>query len=708
MRVLLVDPEADLLPALQATLLAVPGLDLYCAPDGATAIQHAQFLGGIDVLLTEIFLEGVDGIVLRETLEQMRPDLRTVYLTRQDPGPYANFTGNAPVLPIPFEPHAVLSAFSPPPQQARPPKETIPYAHAPLSSPPTPEDPPARSTPFAPQTPTSSASRTSTPLEATPLPHASNSPMRPTENRRPVAPAVTTSEPESPQTPRSVSPARLEPGTNLGPYHILRVDGKTVWGPLFAAVHQTLGRAVHLMTLEPYRAELAELRADFLADAGAKASAGHPALLTVYEAGEIEGHTFCAIERIEAQSLQYLTKHAGALDTFWILRIGKAVSEAMLHLRREGTPHEPLGAGDVLVCEDGSIRLNNLAVGGIRAATSEREDVASIAACLRALLSGDAPLSLRFLLERAAPGHRKPLQGWQEFLEGCVECQSALERFKANSGPNPRVKAHPSPSRSAWKWGVAAVLATGAVATVFLLRLRQNPLVPEQAMIPPGQYLVAGGKRVQLEGFTIDRTEVSNRHYGRFLHWLRTHPGEATQFDHPEQPALHSHTPEGWKDMFPDMAKPEMLEEDPRWDLPVTRISWWDAFAFAKWAGRDLPTEEEWEAAGRGPRGLLFPWGDEPDPDRAHVKRIAKPGETPAAQPVQAQPDASAFGVLGLSGNVSEWTATRPDGKTALLKGGNFNAALFSLDLSTPSSLESRALHIGFRTVNRKTSVPRP
>ena len=55
MRVLLVDKEADLLPALQETLLSVEGLELYCAPDGPTALQHATLLNGVDVLLTEVF-----------------------------------------------------------------------------------------------------------------------------------------------------------------------------------------------------------------------------------------------------------------------------------------------------------------------------------------------------------------------------------------------------------------------------------------------------------------------------------------------------------------------------------------------------------------------------------------------------------------------------------------------------------------------------
>jgi formylglycine-generating enzyme required for sulfatase activity len=156
----------------------------------------------------------------------------------------------------------------------------------------------------------------------------------------------------------------------------------------------------------------------------------------------------------------------------------------------------------------------------------------------------------------------------------------------------------------------------------------------------------------------MDSTEVSNRQYGHFLKWQRSHPSEANSFDHADQPARYSHTPPRWHDLLPAVARHRAEPDDPRWELPVTEVSWWDAFAFARWAGRDLPTEDEWEAAGRGPRGLLFPWGDEPDPDRTNVKRLPRPGEVPGAVAVDALHDASAFGVRGLSGNVSEWTST--------------------------------------------------
>ena len=52
---------------------------------------------------------------------------------------------------------------------------------------------------------------------------------------------------------------------------------------------------------------------------------------------------------------------------------------------------------------------------------------------------------------------------------------------------------------------------------------------------------------------------------------------------------------------------------------PIMMVTWWDAYAYAKWKGRELPTELEWERAARGTRGLAFPWGEEPDAKQANT-----------------------------------------------------------------------------------------
>jgi iron(II)-dependent oxidoreductase len=84
----------------------------------------------------------------------------------------------------------------------------------------------------------------------------------------------------------------------------------------------------------------------------------------------------------------------------------------------------------------------------------------------------------------------------------------------------------------------------------------------------------------------------------------------------------------------------------------VVYVSWLDANAYARWIGKHLPAEEEWEKAARGSNGYQWPWGDRFYPYRANVRENRKNGP----MPVGSFPNgANEFGVLDLAGNVWEW-----------------------------------------------------
>lgn len=189
----------------------------------------------------------------------------------------------------------------------------------------------------------------------------------------------------------------------------------------------------------------------------------------------------------------------------------------------------------------------------------------------------------------------------------------------------------------------------------------------ERARVPAGMVYVPGGecllgtddpddgednpaRRVFVPSFAIDRMEVTNADYKRFK------PGH-------EFPAGEE-------------------------NLPVTNVLYDEAAAYAKWAGKRLPTEDEWEKAARGTNGRIYPWGNEWKPERV-TQRPRKTGQSESllskrptnqcvigvsrVRSVGSKPEgASPYGCLDMAGNAWEWVQGfyRGDPQRRLLRGG--------------------------------------
>ena len=129
---------------------------------------------------------------------------------------------------------------------------------------------------------------------------------------------------------------------------------------------------------------------------------------------------------------------------------------------------------------------------------------------------------------------------------------------------------------------------------------------------------------VFLDAFLIDRYEVSNQGYG---HFMKTH-------GHP--------APAYWDD--PRLNQPNQ---------PVVGVNWYEAKAYCESRGKRLPTEAEWEKAARGPKGNLYPWGQEFDPAKVNYGKHHE-----ATMPVNAYAEGvSYYGVYNMAGNVFEWVS---------------------------------------------------
>ena len=208
-----------------------------------------------------------------------------------------------------------------------------------------------------------------------------------------------------------------------------------------------------------------------------------------------------------------------------------------------------------------------------------------------------------------------------------------------------------------------------------------NPPATRICTAPPGMVRVPGGecvvgrerRQLRLPGFFMDRHEVTNLAYHKFV----------IQAGYPAPPH--------WK----QGAIPAGLENHP-----VVNVDHADARAYARWAGKRLPTEEEWEKAARGAEGRIYPWGDEPDNTRANLFHPAAQGLGTRAVGSTAQ-GVSPYGCHDMAGNVLEWTDSRM-GENFVLKGGSWGlsreggACHFRYVFFPP---ETRTPMVGFRCV---------
>jgi len=203
-------------------------------------------------------------------------------------------------------------------------------------------------------------------------------------------------------------------------------------------------------------------------------------------------------------------------------------------------------------------------------------------------------------------------------------------------------------------------------------RIRDKLIYRRMVRIPAGPFIYGNQKtglfrkpkKVDLDEVYIDKYPVTNAEYKVFIDETnRPAPSHWSQRDVPRAIADH----------------------------PVTNVSFYDAQAYAEWAGKRLPYDEEWEWAARGEDGRQYPWGNEFDPTRCND---GLNGTTPVKKYMRG---ASPYGVVDMVGNVMEWCDVKfaSGSRTRILRGGI--GKKLGATKKTRAYMKSGSANVGFR-----------
>ena len=300
-----------------------------------------------------------------------------------------------------------------------------------------------------------------------------------------------------------------------------------------------------------------------------------------------------------------------------------------------------------------------------------------------------------------------------ELLEEEVEIleEEDLEEIEESAEPMAEKPHQPTPLEVLSKY----IEAEEAVNQGDLLRETQEEFInqilerfmPKFIKIPAGVYLVGNAspkgleqplRKVMLHDFYLGQAPVTNDLFDMFIRetGYTTDAEEAGYGIVFEGRCTNRIDPETGREIFSltrgtlarhvsgatwrHPAGPDSSLEGKH-NHPVVQVSHTDAMAFAAWAGKRLPTEEEWEAAARGASGQFFPWGDRWLADLGNFEAACFGGTTSVEH--YGRKGMSPFGILDLLGNVAEWTssphaeqAPAQSGRSAeriyILKGGSW------------------------------------
>jgi formylglycine-generating enzyme required for sulfatase activity len=413
---------------------------------------------------------------------------------------------------------------------------------------------------------------------------------------------------------------------------------------------------------------------------------------------------------VPCRSVAQIRETGGVIDEATGIEVLKAAAAVLGAFGREKIEHDLITENAILIGPQNRPRIANIACSKVKTPFDTAAEMRRVGEIVLGTLrpAPSAPISHALAATLTDPA-RIPAS-WAAFEQMIAASQpkaAPADAYKLDAQERAAVRMVEEAKKRQKKsilvnTAVSLSLLTVALVTIyfFVLRPKSADMRPLDGMveIPAGDFIYRDGEKVSLPKFYISEYEVTIGQYAQFLDFLEKNPDKAESFAHPKQPKGKSHVPVGWADMKelnPPM--PGYYARAKRWgayqsaaldvNSPVFGVDWFDAYAYAKWKGQRLPTEQEWEKAARGTDGRKFPWGNEENPTRANTGIDLSPNPKEGGDkdgfkrwsPVDAKKgDKSPYGVFDTAGNVSEWTATyaaTPDSggdQMPVIRGGNW------------------------------------
>lgn len=799
MRILLVDDDSSVTDTLAAMLKTIPGHDVRAVNSGEQALITATEAGGVDLLITDVVMEPMDGFTLRDHVLAQYPNARTIFITGYDLSDYAAQTEGYKVLQKPLTSQSFLGAVHRelaalmPTTRANSAASLSPAIPDVLFARATPAKPAA--TPAAPAAvpvavpaavpvavpvatpaavpvakpvavpaaaPAVKVAAVAQPAAPKAVPTAQPAVAKAVPTAQPVAKAVPAAAPvakpvavakpavavAAAAAPVAVAAAPVVParaplpppppgagesliGQTVGSYQIVSYLGEGHLGSAYAAVQISINRPVGLKVLDPERAQDDAAKGRFIADARAKAHVQHPSILAVYEAGEAAGRYFFAREYVDGQSLAEYANAGRKLPEQLMLKVLRTVAEGFLYFQTQNIPHHPLDASKVFVGMEGHTRLANLAVQVADEVLTPAQELHLLGQVLGTVADTQAYTpGLRALINRLQQAPASGLNAWGQVIQAAKALEPKVvptEAAKITAQDEAAIKAvelaRKSQRKSFW-FNVASLTTLFGVVVYLALQkfvFTNERKIQRMVKISAGTYKLPSGRNATIEQeFWIDKYEVTIAQYQRFLDYLDKNGTEDQEYRHPKMPRQLLNKPEFW-DIYYKQARVNGKAHSVPIDLncPAITVTWWDAYAYAKWLGRqtgterDIPTEDEWEVAASGGKGLKYPWGNEFEDGRANTN-LDYHGGNPKAKGEKdgyvywgkvdgISSDKSLWGVIGMGGNVAEWTNTwTKDNKFPIIKGGSFFHPPTTIDKRiSDHSPDKGEEWLGFRTISR-------